>query len=527
MTAASGSSRAGPDGSPEAAPTSLVTTVVRGFGLAGAGLAISRLLTFVTYLVLAHLAAPSVFGEFAAGSVLVGIGGVFVESGMAAALIQRRDRVEEAASTAFVAVASAGLGLGLLALASSPLVGLVFDSRRIGWIAAALAGVLVVGAFKTIPDALMQRRFSFLRRVVVDPIGVLAFATTAIVALRQGMGVWALVLGTYASEAAQTAVGWKLSRWRPALRLASFGMWRELAAYGRFILAGNVIGHVGLAANAVLLGRFVSASALGQYRYATRFATLPHDVVVNAASYVLFPALARISDDTERFTAAFRRSLRWMLTLAVPVSLLLVPLGEPLIVVLLGERWRPAGQALMVLAVWGGARAAGSVAAAALEAIGRPQILPALHLLNAVLTVALMIAFLPLGVTGVAAGASIAAVVVEAATVVAAARVAGVRARELVGDLWPALAAAGVMVAVLLPLDRLVLRADRHGTGAGVGLLALEAAVGAAVTLGSLGVFAPRMISESAAALRAFWARFRGRELAQPADGAPIVERTN
>ena len=63
----------------------------------------------------------------------------------------------------------------------------------------------------------------------------------------------------------------------------------------------------------MLLGRFVSQSALGQYRYAARFGVLPHELVVNVASYVLMPAFSRLAPHEERFAAALRRSLRWML----------------------------------------------------------------------------------------------------------------------------------------------------------------------------------------------------------------------
>ena len=76
------------------------------------------------------------------------------------------------------------------------------------------------------------QRAHVLRRVVVDPVGAAAFGTTAIVALAHGLGVWALVLGAYASEAAQAVVSWYLSRWAPNFRLISFAMWREIREPG-------------------------------------------------------------------------------------------------------------------------------------------------------------------------------------------------------------------------------------------------------------------------------------------------------
>ena len=76
--------------------------VVRGAGITGAGVLLTQVITFASYIVLARLAGPAVFGTFAAAWTLVGFSTIFVESGMSAALIQRRDRLEEAASTAVV-----------------------------------------------------------------------------------------------------------------------------------------------------------------------------------------------------------------------------------------------------------------------------------------------------------------------------------------------------------------------------------------------------------------------------------------
>ena len=449
-----------------------------GTGFTTAGFILSRLLTFVTYLVLARLAAPSVFGVFAAGSILLGAGSVFVESGMLAALIHRPDRFDEAMQTAFIATLAGGVGLTLTALAAAPLVGLLFSNREIGLVAAAMSGMLLLGACTVVPDALLQRRFSFLRRVMVDPLGVAVFGITSIGALASGMGVWGLVLATYASQVSQVAAAWAASGFRPEPRLASFRMWRELAGYGRHVLTGTGIDHVALAANTFVLGRFLSPSALGQYRYASRFGVLPQELSVNAASYVLLPAFSRISHEHERFERAVERSLRLLLAAVVPLSLLLVPLGRPLMVLLVGERWRPAGEALMALSLASAPSAAGSIAASALKGGGRPDALPRLHFVQAVLSIGLMLALLPFGLVGVALGFALGMTLGNGYAVIRTVQTLRFDLRRVARVAWPPYLAAGAMIAVLLPLEQLVVHAERHGPVAGLLLLMLETLLG-------------------------------------------------
>ena len=422
-----------------------------------------------------------VFGDFAAGSILIGAGGVLVESGMLSALIHRQDRIAEAADTAFAANLLGGAALSLGALALSPVVGLLFSSHRIGVVSAAMSGTLFLTATMVVPDALLQRRFSFLRRIVVDPLGVAVYGAAAIAGLATGLGVWALVIASYASFAVQSAAAWKASGHRPKLRNASFRLWRELAGYGRHVLGGVLIDRVALGVNTFLLGRFVSPAGLGQYRYGQRFATVSQDLTTTAGQYVLFPALARIASEQERFERGFRRSLFWLLTPAVPISLFWLPFGKPVVVLLLGTPWRPAGDVLMLLGVAAAPNVIGSACAESLKAAGRPDVLPRIHLYNALALIVLMLAFLPLGLSGIAAAALLAAVIGGAVTLVYTIRVNRFDARAIASIMWPPFAAGSISAAFIFALDRLWLHAGSRGIAPGLALLLAEALVGLAL----------------------------------------------
>ena len=483
--------------------------VVRGAGLAGAGFALAQVLTLSFYLVLARLATPDDFGVFAAGSILVGIGTLFAEAGLMSALIQRRDRIEEAASTAVAATLVGGLALSLLALALAPLVGLYFERTRVTQVAAAMSGWLLLQAATVVPDALMQRRFSFIRRLAVEPAGVVAFGITAVVACSHGLGVWGLVLGTYALGVTQVALAWGLVGWRPSARLVSYEMWRELLAFGRHVMSSEFIRRVAAELDAALVGRFIGTAPLGQYRYARRFAIQPLAGVVNIASYVLLPALAQLSGERERFRPAFLRALRWTSTIALPTSFAFLPLGEPVAVLLLGERWREAGQALSALCAYSAGGAVVSVASEGLKAWGRPDFLPRIHLFAAILAAALMLALLPVGLVGIAAGVSIA----SAAAAVYALRVVGraidIPLRGMLAEIWPPFVAAALSAATLYPAERLLVHASERGTVVGLALLATEALLGAALYLALLAAAAPASARELLAVTSAAWRRLR------------------
>jgi O-antigen/teichoic acid export membrane protein len=485
----------------ELEPTSLKETVVRGAGLAGAGYVIGQVLTLAFYVVLARLASPQDFGEFAAGSVLVFVGQLFSESGMMAAVIQRRDRVEEAASTAVVATAASGSGLTLAALAAAPLVGVVFESETIGKVAAATSGMVLLHSLQVVPEALMQRQFSFVRRLIIQPAGVLAFGIASVIATANGLGVWGLVIGYYCAALIEVALSWGLVGWRPQLRLASFAMWRELIGYGRFVLASVAIMRLGEQVPVVLIGRGVGTNELGQYRYAGRIAATPLALIVQATAYVIFPALSRIAINRERLRGASVRSLMLMCAVGFPLAMLVLPLGIPAAVIVFGDVWEQAGKAAMFLVGFPIGATLISFASEVVKADGRSDIQARLHVVTVISSTLFMVVLLPVGLMGVCAGASLGALVGGSYAVWRVKDLLELPSRELLSAVYTPFFAGAMMVVVLAPIEFLAVDAAAHGTAAGLVLLGAEAFVGLAVYAAALRLLAPETFRELATAI--------------------------
>lgn len=493
----------------EDAPRGLKGTVVRGAGFAGAGHFLAQALNLAAYLVIARFVTPDEYGVYVAGSLVTGIGLSLSSGGLQAAVIQRRERLDEALSTAVLSSLATGLALAAVALATAPLVTLFFDDPRTGAVAAALSGWAVLRCAGVVPNALMQRRFSFVRRLIVDPAGILAFGIVSVVATAQGMGAWGLVLGTYASATLQLVLSWGLARWRPQLRLASFRTWLEIARFSRHLFAAELLRRVSTELPAAVIGRYIGADALGQYRYGERFGTQPQAAVTNVAAYVLLPAFARIATDADRLRRAFLRALRWIAVVSVPIGFILLPLGEPLVVALLGSDWHDAGYVVMGFFAYTVGSAVVQIAIEAFKVVDRPDLLPRIRGLSAFVTTAAVAATVPFGIAGVAVGVSCATFVVAAYAMRRVRGVVGVPLSAMWREVWPPVVAATAMVAAVGPLDRLVLRAESHAPVPALGLLALGALAGAIVYLGALQLVAPSTGREIRGALRSAVRRLR------------------
>ena len=461
-------------------------TLKRGAALATIGMVLVQGVTVVQTLVLGRLLGPYEVGVYTAGSVLVTTLGMFAQGSLGDAIIQRKHDLEDAAHTAMAVTFGMGLLLALGAAAASPLIGIVFHDPRVGLIAAATSGLVLLHACPTVPDALMQRAFQFKRRIIIDPAVSMTSAVVAITFAALGYGAWALVIGTYTSSVVWVGLSWWLAKWHPLRGRLSLRIWREMARFSLPVFLEGIGERFREVFEQVLVGRWLGTSALGQYRYGYRIAWLPSMAVIQICSYVLFPAFSRISGDPSRFRAAFLRALTWIWFAALPVGALLLALGPPTVTLLLGEEWRSAGNAAAAMAGIGLGVALASAAVEAVKGAGRSHLLNWMTALGLGLGIPLLIVLAPYGLVAVGIALSISYLAVGFLSVILARPVVGFSARDIGACLGATTLAATVAFAVVFPLERFGTRSADHGVLAGLLSIGAECFLFAVIYLAAL-----------------------------------------
>jgi PST family polysaccharide transporter len=474
----------------------LAPTLRRGAKISAAALAFTQMVSFLQTLALARILSPEEVGIFYSGTVLSMFLVTVAEGGLRSALIQRQHHLEEAANTVFWASLAAGGLWALLSLAAAPVVAVVFDSSTAGLVAAVSAGSLVLQGLTYVPDSLLQRRFDFRQRMYVQPSVTVTFAVGSITLCSHGMGVWGLVVASYLSMVVWVVISWALAGWRPRRGLASLAVWRQLARYGMPLVLGAAADRGKDVLDTVLVGGFLGAPAVGNYRYGRRLGMLPGTVIIEIGSYVLFPAFARTASHPARFKSAFLRSLRALWLVAMPSAGMIVALGHPAIVLLLGEPWSDAAVMFAALAGSGPGVALAAVGFEAIKGHGRTTLLNWVNGTGLVVGVGALLALLQFGLFGVGLALSITSVFAGLLSVLLARRLVGVSLRELAARLLSPLVAALIATVSWGLLDHLVIHTDQRGIAVGL-LMLMGEGIGYVVTYGAvLLLISPSAVSE-------------------------------
>ncbi|HUF21868.1 MAG TPA: MOP flippase family protein [Burkholderiales bacterium] len=311
-------------------------------------------LQFVQLVVLARLLQPEDFGLMALIVVFVGFFHLYSDAGLSSAIVQRQQTTHEELSSLFWLNVLAGLGMLAVLLLCAPAVSWIYGEPRLRPLLALAAFAFLVLPISQQFQARLQKALRFDTLAAVDVLSTAAGVATAIFLAYRGFGVRSLVLGFLASTVVRAAALFALGMrdWRPQLRLRV----SDLGGYVRFgglHMAERTVNYLGSNLDRLLIGALVGTHGLGLYSIASQLVMRPLQVVNPIFTRVAFPIFSRVQNEDQRLRAGFLDGIRAITFVLFPIYMGMIVLAEPLVEVILGERWLPSVPILQAVSILG------------------------------------------------------------------------------------------------------------------------------------------------------------------------------
>ena len=341
------------------------------------GRILSRGFSFLTTLILARMLAPNDFGLVWIADLAIQGFQLFQELGLGAALVYRKDQVEEAADSVFWGVLVTSVVLYAIALGAARPVAVLFSNdavtvSRVVPILRVLALTLVISGFGRVPHAFLARQLSFKRKVLPQILGGIFGAGVSITMAILGFGVWAIVGGRLCQSLVSTIAVWPLARWRPRFRFDR-SLAGDLIDYAKHIAGSQILVFLITNIDDAVVSRFIGPAALGHYGLAYKLSNMPATEVSRLLTQVMFPAFSLVSGDRERLKAAFLKTTRFVSLLSIPLSFLIIAFADDFIFAAYGRPWAAAIAPLRWLGVYGLVRSVAVNMGSVFKATGKPK----------------------------------------------------------------------------------------------------------------------------------------------------------
>ena len=379
--------------------TKVVTNLIwRFFERCGA-----QLVSFAVSIVLARILEPSLYAPISKVTVITAILMVFVDSGMANALIQKKDPDNLDFSSVFFFNVCFCLLLYTLLFFCAPLIAALYKSPELTPLVRVLGLTVVVAGVKNVQQAYVSKTLQFKRFFFATLGGTLFSAVVGITMARRGFGVWALVAQQLSNVTVNTVILWFTVGWRPK-RMFSFQRLKGLLNYGWKLLSASLLDTVYLQLYPLVIGIRYADADLAFFERGRNWPNLVVENINYSIDSVLLPVMSSQQDHRHHVREMTRRAIKTSSYIMMPLMAGLAVCAEPLVRLLMTEKWVPAVPFLQVFCAIYAFYPLHTANLNAIKAMGRSDVFLKLEVIKKVLETLILLITMRFGVFAMALG---------------------------------------------------------------------------------------------------------------------------
>ncbi|MFW6015999.1 MAG: lipopolysaccharide biosynthesis protein, partial [bacterium] len=356
---------------------------------------------FIIQLVLARLLLPEDYGLVALVTIFITIARVFVQSGFNTALIQKKDADEvDFSSVLYLSIFVAGI-LYIILFFTAPFIAEFYRNPQLISILRVLSITLFFGAFNSIQNAFVAKYMIF-KKLFYSSLGsIFISGTLGIIAAYAGWGVWALVLQQLVNKISISIILWFTVEWRPVLAF-SFKKVKGLFSFGSKLLVSSLLNTLYQDLRSLIIGRIYAPAMLGFYNRGKQFPSLIINNINGSIQSVMLPALSSHQDNRNRVKNMVRRSIVTSSYIVLPAMVGLAVVAEPLVKIILTDKWLPAVPFLQIFCVSSALMPIHTANLQAINALGRSDIFLKLEVIKKITGLIILLSSVPFGIYAIA-----------------------------------------------------------------------------------------------------------------------------
>ena len=354
-------------------------------------------LQFVVGIFMARMLSPEDYGITALPGVFLAIAGTLMDAGFSSALVRKPELTEKDLSTSFFYSLFVGIFCYLAIFFAAPWIANFYAIPILEPLVRVSALMFLWGPLGTPQSVLLQRKLDFKTPARISIITKIVGSVVGLAFAYLGYGLWALVIMGVVSSFLSTILTWLAVKWLPKA-----GWSKESFSYlwnfGNKIIVTYILDQLYQNITPIVIGKYYTPAQLGQYNRAEGYANLPSKQVTGMLQNVTFPVLSKLQEDKEKMAEKYRLMIKALSFVITPVMMGLAAIANPLVLVLIGEKWAPCIIFLQVMCFTRCLYPIHSLNVNLLMVTGRSDLYLKLEITKKILGVIMLIVTLPISV---------------------------------------------------------------------------------------------------------------------------------
>ena len=356
-------------------------------------------INFLTNLVLARLLMPEDFGAIAMLAIFLAVSNIFIQGGLGAALVQKKNPDHCDYSTVFYWNLAVAVLFYIILYLSAPFIADYYALPLVKPLLRVQSLVLLIQSFSIVQYTQLQKQMNFKALAIRNMAAALAGTLIAIPLALGGYGPWSLVASAILASIVNVLLLWKMSTWRPTWEF-SFSSLKTLFSFGGLMLLSSLAETLYTNLQGLIIGKRFSAGDLGYFSQAKKLEEIPVTGLSSIVNDVTFPAFASLQDDLDRLLAGVRTSTKALTFLNFPLMILLMIVAQPLICLLYGSKWEPSAPYFQILCISGLIYTVNTLNTNVIKSLGKGKIYFFIQIIKRLIGISLILIGMRFGIYG-------------------------------------------------------------------------------------------------------------------------------
>ena len=307
------------------------------------------LVSILSFSIMSRLLSKEDFGFYAAITAITVIFSSFTETGIGAALIQRKSLDKRYIDNAFTINLLFALSISLLlVILAGPLSSSIID-KSVKDPLRLMAIPLFCNCLVSVNYSMMKRQLKFLRVGIISVISSIMGLVVGIVLALNDYGYYTIIYQTIVSSIVMLLLSFVFCNTHYGFALDKTNF-KSIFSFSGWLMASVVFRNIAQQIDRLMMPRLISVQSLGEYVRPKEFVGQISTRMNEIFDTVLFPILSGFQDEKARLASAFRRSYYYMNIFSMLLTLAVVFNSELIIRIFLGNDWLDLRNLTMVVA---------------------------------------------------------------------------------------------------------------------------------------------------------------------------------
>lgn len=298
----------------------------------------SQGVNLLVQIILARILLPEHFGSLAIIAALTNYANIFVQSGISTVIVQKKELNKEDLSTLQTFSLAVALFFYSILFFAAPFIASYYNSAILSPALRVISLMLFLNAITAVQTGVLSRQMRFKAIFMRTMVAVPLSGVVGIVMAIKGFGLWALVAHSIVNalvivvlmsfdKELRIPLGFSWKRFKPLFSFSGKVMLTSLVSGGHDFI------------RTMMIGKKYSTEQLAFYDKGYTYSSMVSSVIRQSIGSVLLPAFSRQQDDIQTLRNMARRSVRLASFILFPVLVAVAMMAEPLVVLLLTEKW--------------------------------------------------------------------------------------------------------------------------------------------------------------------------------------------